>query len=213
LLSEFRKNHLPKQIEPKGQIPAIIDEAPANIMNPGLPQFARNRLDIGNECSKTSQRYVAQACRLGFRVSVPGFGQIAGHGSERDFKEMAIFRLLAAYSQGLRFASTYCRQTELLKKLHKQTDQEVSVARFLLGQDESTGEAFSYCLWCPDLPILLPHVDRVAFMEEEDDRPMLVDWDRVCEAVGHLMEPQGMYPERYRVEDYPYGHILEKLGG
>jgi hypothetical protein len=107
----------------------------------------------------------------------------------------------------------YRRQTDLLKKVHKQTDQEVSVARLLLGQDESTGEAFSYCLWSPVVPALLPRTDRVAFMEEDDDLPMLVDWDRVCEVLGHLMEPQGMYPERYRVEDYPYGHELEKLGG
>jgi hypothetical protein len=48
-------------------------------------------------------------------------------------------------------------------------------------------------------------------MREERDTPTYADWDRVCEVLGDLMEPVGMYPERYRVEDYPYGHELEKL--
>jgi hypothetical protein len=91
LLSEFREDHLPKQIEPKGHIFATIGDASANVMNPGLPKFARNLLDAGYESGKKSQRLVAQACRLGFCVGVPGFGQIVGHGSLRNVTEMAIF--------------------------------------------------------------------------------------------------------------------------
>jgi hypothetical protein len=50
-------------------------------------------------------------------------------------------------------------------------------------------------------------------MEEEDDRPLIVEWDRVWDVLGYLMEPQGMYPERYRVEEFPSGRELERLAG
>jgi hypothetical protein len=105
------------------------------------------------------------------------------------------------------------QQTELLKKLHEQTDQDVSVARFLLGRDELTREALSYCVWSPCVPALLPHADRVAFMEEEDDPPMFMEWDRVGQVLGHLMEPIGMYPERYRVDEFPSEAQLTALRG
>jgi hypothetical protein len=105
----------------------------------------------------------------------------------------------------------YRRQTELLKKVHEKTGQHVSVGRFMLGQDPATRKPFSLCLWSPDLPSLLPRTDRVAFMEEEDDPPLLVEWDRVWDVLGYLMEPQGMYPERYRVEEFPSGRELATL--
>lgn len=37
-------------------------------------------------------------------------------------------------------------------------------------------------------------------------------WDRVLRVVGALMEPQGLYPERYRVRSFPSDEQLTDLG-
>ena len=40
-----------------------------------------------------------------------------------------------------------------------------------------------------------------------------VGWDRVERGVGTLMEPQGPYPERYRVRSFPSDEQLSGLAG
>jgi hypothetical protein len=35
--------------------------------------------------------------------------------------------------------------------------------------------------------------------------PVLVPWNAVQKTVGHMMAPQGLYPERYRVDSFPSG--------
>ena len=37
-------------------------------------------------------------------------------------------------------------------------------------------------------------------------------WEKVVEVVGHLMTPQGMYPERFRVETFPTAEQLAAMG-
>jgi hypothetical protein len=37
-------------------------------------------------------------------------------------------------------------------------------------------------------------------------------WQRVREIAGNLMQPEGTYPERYRVRDFPTAHQLAAIG-
>jgi hypothetical protein len=108
----------------------------------------------------------------------------AGHRQHRAFAQLRLQTI----------ERDYRRQTELLKKVHEQTGRRVSVGRFMLGQDPATRKPFSLCLWSPDLPSLLPRTDRVAFMEEEDDRPLIVEWERVWEVLGKMYGAAGDVP-------------------
>jgi hypothetical protein len=37
-------------------------------------------------------------------------------------------------------------------------------------------------------------------------------WDRVQQVIGHLLEPQGIYPVRYRVKGFPTAEQLAEMG-
>ena len=51
----------------------------------------------------------------------------------------------------------------------------------------------------------------IAFTQEGRD-PLMADWDRVVEVVGHLMEPLDIYPQRFRVSDFPTDEQLAAIG-
>jgi hypothetical protein len=38
------------------------------------------------------------------------------------------------------------------------------------------------------------------------------EWETVRRFVGELMEPQDMYPERWRVRGFPSAQMLERIG-
>jgi hypothetical protein len=57
----------------------------------------------------------------------------------------------------------------------------------------------------------LPQTDKVAFFEKGKSL-LTFDWDRVVEVVGCLMKPMEIYPERYRVAEYPNEEQLKAMG-
>jgi hypothetical protein len=68
-------------------------------------------------------------------------------------------------------------------------------------------------VWPKDVPSLLPKVDKLALMQSNEDKPDLIDWDTVTRVAGDLMTPQGIYPERYRVTDFPSEEQLKAMRG
>lgn len=80
-------------------------------------------------------------------------------------------------------------------------------------QSEDGSEVFSYAVWPKDIPSLLPKVDKLALMQSNEDKPNLIDWDTVTRVVGDLMTAQGIYPERYRVTDFPSEEQLKAMRG
>jgi hypothetical protein len=123
----------------------------------------------------------------------------------RGHPQHARFRRLYLQSLG----QDYAEQKELLEKLHRKTGEDLFVASFSALERE--GEMFSYAVWSKDVASLLPRTDRVAFLRASDDRPMLVAWERVEEIAGELLEPVDMYPERFRVIDFPDESQLARL--
>lgn len=96
----------------------------------------------------------------------------------------------------------YNTQKELLDRLHEMKRQNVCVPSYLPLQDDDTGKIAACCVWPKDCVALLPRTDQIAFERNEGDA-IVADWDRVVEVVGHLMTPMGIYPERFRVSDFP----------
>ena len=109
--------------------------------------------------------------------------------------------------------SDYHEQKQLLDALHEQRGEDVFVAAYSAMQHKDTGEVATYSVWAKGVLTMLPITDQIALMRDEDADPLLVDWDRVVEVAGDLMEPLDMYPERYRVAGFPDAEQLGLIGG
>ena len=57
----------------------------------------------------------------------------------------------------------------------------------------------------------MPLTDTIAFMQEGQG-PLMAEWGRAVEVVGHLMEPLDIYPQRFRVSDFPTDEQLAAMG-
>ena len=102
----------------------------------------------------------------------------------------------------------YAEQKEMLDGT---TDKDTFVASFSIVQHPETEHFMTYCVWPKDTLTLLPHTDRIAFMQEGKG-PLMAEWDRAVEIVGHLMEPLDIYPERFRVSEFPTDEQLAAMG-
>lgn len=111
---------------------------------------------------------------------------------------------------------TYAEQKDLLDKRHQLEGTDLFVASFSGLQNQKTGRNISYCMWCEDCDSLLPETEQVFFFRPNapKDKQLVArgTWDHVRSVVGDLMEPQGSYPERWRVKEFPSDAMLKAIG-
>jgi hypothetical protein len=120
------------------------------------------------------------------------------------------FRQLAIQTMG----QMYADQAELLNRRHARTGEDVFVASYSGLKDESTGDLISYCMWAEGIDSLLPETDRVFFARPSGDDVSTAafgNWEVVRRLSDELMEPQGLYPERWRVRGFPDEQILRQI--
>jgi uncharacterized protein YtpQ (UPF0354 family) len=116
------------------------------------------------------------------------------------------FRQMRLQSHG----QDYAEQKALLDRLHGRTGEDVFVATYNVMQDKK-GRVLNYAVWPEGAVALLPRTDLVVFMRAGHD-PVMADMDRVLAEVGHLMEPQEIYPPRYLVREFPTEGELAIMG-
>lgn len=104
----------------------------------------------------------------------------------------------------------YTDQKELLEKSLKRGHDEAFVASYMAIRHKTSGDIISFCSWVDGVASLLPRTDRIAFIREESE-PVLVDWDKAEQVIGHLFAPQDIYPERIRVDEFPTNDELDRL--
>jgi uncharacterized protein YtpQ (UPF0354 family) len=121
----------------------------------------------------------------------------------------AAFKLAAIKSVG----GEYHEQKPLLEKLCEAHNDDVFVASFSATKTEKTGEVSSCSVWSKGVPSLLPRTDTIGLVGDNQDVIGMVAWDEVAKVAGDLMVPQGMYPERYRVESFLSDDQLAALAG
>lgn len=114
--------------------------------------------------------------------------------------------------RGLYLQSIGRDYTQQKQVLDGTTGKDTFVASFSLVQHPETGKFMTCCVWPKDMLVLLPRTDQIAFMQEGKD-PLMAAWDRVVEVVGDLMEPLDIYPERFRVKEFPTEEQLAAMGG
>jgi hypothetical protein len=115
------------------------------------------------------------------------------------------------------FGRDYAVQKDLLDALHERAGTDIWVASYSAVRNDETGKSHSYCVWSQGVDTLLPRADQVYFFVPEGDKGGTVvaraSWERVLQVAGHLMQPQGVYPARFRVTEFPTDEQLAAIGG
>jgi hypothetical protein len=111
----------------------------------------------------------------------------------------------------------YNDQKELLDQIHESTGEDVFVASFSAVQHKESGQVASYSVWSEGIETLLPETDKLVLLRPDRgaDKVEMVaagSFERVRQVAGHLIQPMGMYPERYRVADFPSASQLKEIG-
>jgi hypothetical protein len=122
------------------------------------------------------------------------------------------FRGLANATLG----SSYSRQQQFLTQLeekHQPEHARLFVATVFNFREESPWGAVTSCTWTNHAPSLLPKTDMIALVRDLKEPPVMVPWNVVQKTAGELMVPQGMYPERYRVDSFPSGSQFAAILG
>jgi hypothetical protein len=120
------------------------------------------------------------------------------------------FRLLAIRS----LAGDYADQKGLLEQLQEGEADPAYIAPCTAMRDKESGEAFSYCVWSEGVHAWLPRADMVVFYRHDEENGQVLGsapWEEVVQVAGDLLEPLDLYPERYRVRDFPGEEVLEEL--
>jgi hypothetical protein len=104
----------------------------------------------------------------------------------------------------------YASQKATLIERMKEENVDLFVAGHLVNRTPSTNELFSCCLWTDGIPSLLPVTDYIVFLSEETT-PNVVEWDRVRESFGSMMNQLEVYPPRYGVSEFPDKEQLQAI--
>jgi hypothetical protein len=123
------------------------------------------------------------------------------HPSYRGFRQLYLGTL----------EQDYAHQKDLLEKLHAEKGEDVFVPTFSVIKAPN-GRLFSYAVWAGGVShALLPKTD-VLLLGRVDGEPAMVEWEKVVEVAGDLLEPLDMYPFRYRVREFPSEDQLAAMG-
>jgi hypothetical protein len=107
----------------------------------------------------------------------------------------------------------YGEQKSLLDQLYQKEGRDIYVAGHSVRHMTDTGKFVdSFTVWS-SVDSLLPRAQRLVLHQPERKRYINVAWDDVVAVVRPLMEPQGWWPERYRVVHFPDADLLDRLVG
>ena len=93
---------------------------------------------------------------------------------------------------------------------------ECFVSSLMPIRDPATGAPQSAATWSKGVRCLLPRTDVIAFVEPQlsDNKALiygLVPWGTAAAVMGDMLEPQGVYPERYLVKGFPSDEQIAEM--
>jgi hypothetical protein len=111
----------------------------------------------------------------------------------------------------------YNDQKELLDQIHKHAGEDLFVASFSAVKHKQTGRVTSYSVWSDGVQTLLPETDDIVLLRpnpasEKVEVVAAGSFQRVREVAGELMQAEGTYPERFRVQEFPSSQQLAEIG-
>jgi hypothetical protein len=115
----------------------------------------------------------------------------------------------------MKAANDAAHQKETLEAIYEREERDVFVASVMAVESEEgpVGERLkTFCTWTKDVPTMVPTTTLVGLFDPDlgdDPEPILVPLDDLLALLGDgQMVPQGLYPERYYVEEFPTGDTL-----
>jgi hypothetical protein len=114
-----------------------------------------------------------------------------------------------------RLLEEYANQKALLDWRHGMAGKAITVAPFQVGPTPG-GPERSFTIWSQEAgESWLPQVDlvRLSWVLHREPGRAWVPWARLQERLSHLLEPVGLFPERYRFKERPDPRMLESLLG
>jgi len=110
----------------------------------------------------------------------------------------------------------YSTQKALLDEKHEREETDIFVASYQGLEKQETKELRSMCTLTKTVDTLLPKAEWVVFMDVDlpKDKSFLGEarWERVVEVLGgRMVRQEGMYPERYRVQEFPTPEEIRAL--
>jgi len=133
------------------------------------------------------------------------------HYAGDDAETRAAYELMALQT----IAGEYEEQQAILNQLNEAQGVDLFVASFMATQNKDTGELMNYCTWVLGLDTIIPRASKVAIVNpdlgEENGLLGMADWDVVANLPEVTLEPQGMYPERYKPIGRPTDEFLATL--
>jgi hypothetical protein len=103
----------------------------------------------------------------------------------------------------------------LLDDLHQHEQKDLFVASFK-AYEQGDKQVRSFCVWVDGADSLLPETDEIHLYQPGPNQSKgnvvaVASWRQVRDICGDLLEPAGLYPERYRVREFPTSGQLEQL--
>jgi hypothetical protein len=185
------------QLEVKGQHIAMVPNRDTLIVTgSGDENGLETMAELAEEAWERPRFMTGVAVRLDGSTWVD-FLPPAGHPHHKLFRSLEL-RSLARDSN---------EQKMILDEHHQKSGQDLFVALFDVMENKTTGELSSFCVWSKTVASLLPKTERIAFFDpalpKNNQVLGVAAWDRVVAVAGDLLKPQGLFPERYRVDSSP----------
>jgi uncharacterized protein YtpQ (UPF0354 family) len=105
----------------------------------------------------------------------------------------------------------YAQQKDLLDTLHEKTGDDIFVGTYLLYRKKDSLRLASNSVWTKGALTYLPVADRLTFVIPEPNEVIVVPWQAAVAIVAHQMTPLDLYPERFKVTEFPNAEQLVKL--
>ncbi len=194
--SRLFHHDLVRRFEVQGQHVAMIPNRESLIVTgsdneEGLTLMA----SLAEDALKEARPMTGVAVRLEGDQWLP-FMPPAGHPAFAQFRKLFVGSAQRDYEE----------QKRLLEALHEKTGEDIFVAAYMVGETTDGGDVLTYCVWSEGVDSLLPRTDRVLFARGDPDSPDILgmaQWERVFSIAGDLMTPLDIYPDRFRVQQFP----------
>jgi hypothetical protein len=117
----------------------------------------------------------------------------------------------------------YANQKELFDKRRDLRGDGPFAPALMAVEDTVTHEVETVTVWVPTDDVWLPRADRVAIPRQQltdaDSRtanaantpPLVVPWSALLDVVGDALEPQDVYPPRWRAASFPTQEQIDRL--
>jgi len=193
------------QLKVKGAHVAMIPNRDTLLVTGADDEAGLSKIAQMTEDAMDQPRFMsAFALKLNDRKWEP-FQPPADHPSHDAFAMLAIKTRILEYEN----------QGAALKEKFKKEGNDIFVSKYS-GLARKDGTVYSMSVWTKGVTAVLPKTDWIYFYDPDLGREQSevadASWERVMSVAGNLMKPLGLYPERFKISEFPSPTQIQQLG-